>query len=103
MALVKKSSLLVPIVLFVVSLVLIVFGAILTVSIFFTLIGIPLLLIGIVLLIASIISFVKRTVGNVLYLINPKNWFSGPDGPQDKHKREENIIELKKKDGVYKA
>ena len=103
MALIQIKSLFVPIVLFIVSLILIIFGAILTVSIFFTLVGIPLLIIGIILLLASIISFAKRTVGNFLYLINPKNWFSESNGMQDKNKRKENIIELKKKNGVYKA
>ena len=82
-------------ILLIVSLVLIAVGAILTISIIFSFVGIPLLIFGVILLIVSIISLVFGTLGDVLSI------FSLPF--RHRKKKDPNVIDVKKKGGVYKA
>lgn len=79
---------------------LIVLGAVFIVSIVFAFVGIPLLIIGVIILLISIFSLVFGTLGDLVNLA--RRPFLRKRYKKDKGKGEK-IIEVEKKDEVYRA
>lgn len=77
-------------------------GAVFTISIIFIFIGIPLLIIGFILMIISVLLFLGGTIDSFLSLFRLKQFKVSKEKPKKKRDRRK-IIEVREKDGVYKA
>ena len=91
-----KSRLLGGILLAIIAVFLIIFGAILTIRIVFSIIEIPLLILGVILLLISILTMFLGTFSDLILFLKK------PFGRKEKDGKGENVIELKKKGGVYR-